>query len=101
MGLLPNMTSMTTRDTVWIIFVRLSCALQTQQFEWPGSEEEEKKEKLAIGPSSGNGVEYKCRDWEAVYRFAVDHRVTDRKGILDAQALYGFEHNYLSLRGLC
>lgn len=25
------MASMTTRDTVWIIFVRLSCALQTQQ----------------------------------------------------------------------
>jgi len=58
------------------------CAADTT-VEWPGSEEEE-KEKLAIGPSSGNIVEYKCRDWEAVYRFAVDHRAMDRKGILDA-----------------
>jgi hypothetical protein len=55
------------------------CAADTT-VEWPGSEEEEKKkEKLAIGPTSGNGVEYKCRDWEAVYRFAVGHRATDRK----------------------
>jgi hypothetical protein len=53
--------------------------------EWPGSEEEEeKKKKLAIDPTNGNGVEHKCRGWEAVYRFAVDHRATGRKGILDA-----------------
>lgn len=59
----------------------IMCAADTT-VEWPGSEEEEKK--LAIGPTNDNGVEHKCRDWEAVYRFAVDHRATDRKGILDA-----------------
>jgi hypothetical protein len=58
----------------------LMCAVDTT-IEWPGSEEEE---KLTIGPTNSNGVEHQCRDWDAVYRFAVDHRATDGKGILDA-----------------
>jgi hypothetical protein len=56
------------------------CAADTTA-EWLNSEE---GRMFAIGPTNGNGVEHKCRDWEAVYNFAVDRQATDRKGILGA-----------------